>query len=320
MSKLLSKKVFGVCLDPLAVSIPDVLLDLARVLEQRGVETEGLFRKSGKLVDIQNLKDQYDKNSKVDLDKVKDIHTIANLFKLYFRELPEPLCLYQNFDGFIDAVSTPDPKSRTNSIKKVLTFLPHSHKMVLKFLIQLLIKISKRSDVNKMTPENISIVFASNVLRPPPEEHQLNAKELAMRIMECTPHSNKLVQILIEEYDTYLKDFPDHMNKEMIDKVTKELQKLAKLEQKRQKEAKSFQEKLYKEREKKALKLFSQQKKSLSQLKREGKISGLEAPQKRDLFELSVAELVIILKKNNVAHSHCMDKYELVELAAPYYK
>lgn len=35
---------------------------------------------------------------------LQDIHSVASLLKMYFRELPNPLCTYQLYDAFVQAV------------------------------------------------------------------------------------------------------------------------------------------------------------------------------------------------------------------------
>jgi hypothetical protein len=50
-------------------------------------------------------------------------------------------------------------------MRELLHLLPESNMCVLTLLIQMLRIISKSSDVNKMTPINLSIVFGPNLLR-----------------------------------------------------------------------------------------------------------------------------------------------------------
>lgn len=38
----------------------------------------------------------------------QDIHAVSSLLKMYFRELPNPLCTYQLYDQFVDAVQGPE--------------------------------------------------------------------------------------------------------------------------------------------------------------------------------------------------------------------
>jgi len=38
----------------------------------------------------------------------QDMHAVSSLLKMYFRELPNPLCTYQLYDQFVNAVQGPD--------------------------------------------------------------------------------------------------------------------------------------------------------------------------------------------------------------------
>jgi hypothetical protein len=43
---------------------------------------------------------------KVDLNTVVNVHTVAGLLKVFFRELPEPLLTFELYDAFLAAIST----------------------------------------------------------------------------------------------------------------------------------------------------------------------------------------------------------------------
>ncbi len=57
----------------------------------------------------------------------------------------------------------------------------------------LLHKVTLYSDINLMTPNNVAIVFAPNILRPPNEN-------VSLALLDCAS-SNNLVRCMIEEYD-----------------------------------------------------------------------------------------------------------------------
>jgi hypothetical protein len=38
----------------------------------------------------------------------QDMHAVSSLLKMYFRELPNPLCTIQLYDQFVNAVQGPD--------------------------------------------------------------------------------------------------------------------------------------------------------------------------------------------------------------------
>jgi hypothetical protein len=100
-------KVFGQPIDPESDYIPTFLLLCSSYLEKHSfftlqnpllklpqVEREGIFRVSGNLNSIMELKQRFDRGEEIDLSQIPDPHTVSGVFKLWFRELPEPLLTY----------------------------------------------------------------------------------------------------------------------------------------------------------------------------------------------------------------------------------
>jgi hypothetical protein len=68
-----------------------------------GLEEVGLFRISGDNAVMLETKKRIDAGKSIDFSKMKHVHTVAGLIKMYFRELPEPLLTFDNYDMFIAA-------------------------------------------------------------------------------------------------------------------------------------------------------------------------------------------------------------------------
>lgn len=58
---------------------------------------------------------------------LQDIHSVASLLKMYFRELPNPLCTYQLYKNFVSAVQNADPADRVTAMREVVQKLPPPH-------------------------------------------------------------------------------------------------------------------------------------------------------------------------------------------------
>jgi len=67
----------------------------------QGLELVGLFRISASSSVVEYYKSQYDQGVDVGFANCNDPHIAANLLKMYFRELPEPLFTFELYDAFI---------------------------------------------------------------------------------------------------------------------------------------------------------------------------------------------------------------------------
>ena len=64
----------------------------------------GIFRLPGQASRIQALKELYDSGSQEDFSSTEDVHTVASLFKLYLRELPQPVVPFVLYDSYKQAL------------------------------------------------------------------------------------------------------------------------------------------------------------------------------------------------------------------------
>lgn len=151
--------------------IPMVLKCCAEFIEEYGI-VDGIYRLSGITSNIQKLRRAFDEERVPDLtipDIRQDIHAVSSLLKMYFRELPNPLCTYQLYDNFVDAIQnrTEGDEVRLKLMKDCVQKLPPPHYRTLKYLSTHLNKISRYSDNTGMTDRNLAIVWAPNLLRSP---------------------------------------------------------------------------------------------------------------------------------------------------------
>nr|XP_023646871.1 rho GTPase-activating protein 30-like [Paramormyrops kingsleyae]XP_023646872.1 rho GTPase-activating protein 30-like [Paramormyrops kingsleyae] len=163
-------KVFGCdLLEHLAASsqeIPLVLRYCSEFIEEHGV-VDGIYRLSGVSSNTQKLRTEFDEGSP-DLNKevyLQDIHCVSSLCKAYFRELPNPLLMYQLYDKFAEAVSIHLEDERLVKIKDVLKELPTPHYRTLEYLMRHLVRMAAHSSQTNMHARNLAIVWAPNLLR-----------------------------------------------------------------------------------------------------------------------------------------------------------
>uniref|UniRef100_T1JB81 Rho-GAP domain-containing protein n=1 Tax=Strigamia maritima TaxID=126957 RepID=T1JB81_STRMM len=128
------------------------------------LETEGLFRRSASTLTVKTVQQAFNEGQAVDFVELGDPHIAAVILKTFLRELTEPLL---TFDLFPDIISF----QRLDKMEKlevaralILKRLPDDNYIVLKYLLEFLIKVIDRSDLNKMTSSNLAIVFGPNLI------------------------------------------------------------------------------------------------------------------------------------------------------------
>ncbi len=94
-----------------------------------------------------------------------NVHDVAGLLKMYFREQPEPVVPLSSYAALLDAGSKPMDEFVPAVRREILKFPPINVEC-LRLLFAFLYRVAVLSEFNKMTSENLGIVFAPNLLRP----------------------------------------------------------------------------------------------------------------------------------------------------------
>jgi len=171
--------------------VPKVLINTTEYLRKKGLdEIEGVFRISGSADKINQMKEEIDKGHSVDLYQIPNPHTVSGLYKLYLRSLPEPLLTYELYDEFLEAGDITDTNERNEKFKALLKKLPRENSKVVAHIFLFLSEIEQHNSKNKMSAENLSIVFAPIMLKKNEDSKGPEA------IFEM-PKANKSVKLLI---------------------------------------------------------------------------------------------------------------------------
>eukprot|EP01129_Flabellula_baltica_P008617 TRINITY_DN3443_c0_g1_i1.p1 TRINITY_DN3443_c0_g1~~TRINITY_DN3443_c0_g1_i1.p1 ORF type:complete len:591 (+),score=119.26 TRINITY_DN3443_c0_g1_i1:46-1818(+) len=145
-------------------------------------ELEGIFRISGNNQKILDLKEFVDYNDDKDfrVGKKLDVFSVCGALKLFFRELPDPLITHDCYESFIELQGfqvflfinsdISNENIRVFQLKMLLEKLPECHYCTLKYLIEYLHEVSECSHLNKMTTQNLAVVFGPTLCRPPPQK------------------------------------------------------------------------------------------------------------------------------------------------------
>ncbi|NXW63847.1 RHG15 protein, partial [Eurystomus gularis] len=121
-----------------------------------------------------------------------DVHVVTGALKLFLRELPEPLVPYELFEPFIEAVKLPDPRAQVERAAALVRSLPPANYATLRYLLAHLCRVTEHVDVNRMTRQNIGIVFGPTLLRP---EREPGSLATGMDLQ------NQAVELLLAHFD-----------------------------------------------------------------------------------------------------------------------
>nr|XP_005896095.1 PREDICTED: rho GTPase-activating protein 27 [Bos mutus] len=153
-------------------SVPRFVQQSIRAVEARGLDIDGLYRISGNLATIQKLRYKVDHDERLDLEDGhwEDVHVITGALKLFFRELPEPLFPFSHFRQFLAAIKLQDPATRFRCVRDLVRSLPAPNHDTLRVLFQHLCRVIEHGERNRMSVQNVAIVFGPTLLRPETEE------------------------------------------------------------------------------------------------------------------------------------------------------
>ncbi|KAG1930160.1 rho GTPase-activating protein [Pimephales promelas] len=212
---LIKDQVFGCGLELLCdrekCTVPQFVRKCTEAVEKRGLETDGIYRVSGNLAVIQKLRFSVNHEravttdgrylfpedlvqERLDLDDPQwdDIHVITGALKLFFRELPEPLIPYGFFHDIVETVKLSSYPEKVERLKLLVISMPPPNHDTLSHMIRHLKRVKERSDCNRMTTQNIGIVFGPTLMRPENEGGNMAVNML---------YQNQAIELLLSEHE-----------------------------------------------------------------------------------------------------------------------
>ncbi|XP_078672468.1 uncharacterized protein LOC144911869 isoform X1 [Branchiostoma floridae x Branchiostoma belcheri] len=140
--------------------VPTFLVTTVNFLEEH-IETEGIFRKSGSHARQKDLKIKLDEGGEFGEASVLDV---ANLFKQFFRELPDPLFTHRLHSCLLKAQEIQQDRDRILALLSVCAMLPTLHLNTLQYTMSFLARLAARADSNKMDENNLALVMTPNLM------------------------------------------------------------------------------------------------------------------------------------------------------------
>ena len=146
--------------------IPSVVTRCIEEVELRGMDIEGIYRKTGGNSLVKSIQEGFEKGEEVDIsDPSLDITAVTSVLKQYFRKLPNPLLTFEVYDRILESngklASAVIPSSDANRyaaiqnetercahMRKTFSMLPPQHRDCLEFLMFHLMRVASREREN----------------------------------------------------------------------------------------------------------------------------------------------------------------------------
>ncbi|KAF1798812.1 hypothetical protein V8B55DRAFT_1588774 [Mucor lusitanicus] len=174
--------------------VPLVVEKCIESVESRGMDYEGIYRKSGGVGQMRQIQQSFEKGevpNLIDEEKWNDICAITSVLKQYFRELPNPLFTYELHSKFMDAMMISNSSEQLQTMTQLIQTLPIENFNTLKYLMEHLNRVQNRSKENLMTSKNLAVIFGPTLLRDQDENrdllemnHKINAIEFILNHMD----------------------------------------------------------------------------------------------------------------------------------------
>ncbi|KAM4037372.1 rho GTPase-activating protein 25 isoform 2-T2 [Anomaloglossus baeobatrachus] len=177
--------------------VPILMEKCADFILQNGLNEEGVFRLPGQDTLVKQLKEAFDAGERPSFSRDTDVHTVASLFKLYLRELPEPVFPWSQYEDCLACENTMsiDEQKGHEELMKQIKLLPRENYNLLSFICRFLYEVQKNSSINKMSVDNLAMVIGVNLLRPKTEE--------PVALMRSAPQIQKLMTVIISHHEKF---------------------------------------------------------------------------------------------------------------------
>lgn len=191
--------------------VPFVITRCTAEIEHRALGLQGIYRVSGSRVRVERLCQAFENGRALVELSGNSPHDITSVLKRFLQELTDPVVPFHLYDAFIslaktlhadpgDDPGTPNPSPEIiRSLKTLLVQLPDSNYSTLRHLVAHLFRVAARFEENKMSANNLGIVFGPTLLRPPDGPRATGASPVACLL--DSGHQAQLVEFLIVHYE-----------------------------------------------------------------------------------------------------------------------
>jgi len=134
--------------------IPKILVTMKKNFEEHdGASADGIFRIAPDGDQSNYIKEKLNRG---DYESCEDIHCMANLIKVFFRELPGSILSGVDPENIINCTDCEKARAIVVSLKQ-------PNRSIFCWLLDFILTVAEKKDINRMTEQNLAIVIAPNI-------------------------------------------------------------------------------------------------------------------------------------------------------------
>ncbi|KAM6364734.1 GEM-interacting protein [Pluvialis apricaria] len=200
--------------------VPFIVVKCTSEIEARALGVQGIYRISGSKARVEKLCQAFENGrSLVELSEHSP-HDITGVLKHFLKELSAPVLLSQLYNDLIALAKDLQkpgeekldcagfPSDPIQSMKDLLSKLPGSNYNTLRHLIAHLYRVAEKYEENKMSPNNLGIVFGPTLIRPG------SGNDVSMSCLVDSGYQAQIVEFLIQNYERVfgMDDLPSSLS------------------------------------------------------------------------------------------------------------
>jgi hypothetical protein len=181
------------------INIPELLRTTFDSVLSTHYTREGLFRVNTSIQNLVHVKQRIDHHENIDW-RLEDPDLVAAVIKKFFDELPDCLLTATRYPDFIGILNYPQDQ-QLEKLKELVFNLPEHNKNVLIALLEVVSKIIKHSDVNKMTSQNLATCLAPVLMKH---------SDISVALMSVHK-ANSIIEFMFRNCDAFLQQKPSNI-------------------------------------------------------------------------------------------------------------
>ncbi|XP_040914385.1 rho GTPase-activating protein 4-like isoform X2 [Toxotes jaculatrix] len=213
--------------------IPIVVESCIRFINLNGLHHEGIFRVPGSQMEVNNLRDAFERGEDPLAEQRYDLDSVAGVLKLYFRGLENPLFPIDSTNQLLEHAQLKNEAEKAAQLKTVISSYPEPVIIVMRYLFAFLHHVSQYSDENMMQPYNLAVCFGPSLVRGAQDDDvvtlqpQINAlvKSIILQHESIFPSQSEVQGPVYEKCMTLEQDDCEPINEEDVEaEYTQELE------------------------------------------------------------------------------------------------